>query len=48
MRRLVTLCVVFVAAAIVRGDKLNDQDYDRDLRVHEMLLQIEKGSDPSI
>ena len=26
-------------AAIVRGDKLNDQDYDRDLRVHEMLLQ---------
>lgn len=25
-------------AAIVRGDKLNDQDYDRDLRVHELLL----------
>lgn len=26
-------------AAIVRGEKPNDQDYDRDLRVHEMLLR---------
>lgn len=26
-------------AAIIRGDKPNDQDYNRDLRVHELLLQ---------
>lgn len=26
-------------AAIVRGEKPNDQDYDRDLRVHELTLQ---------
>lgn len=26
-------------AAIVRGEKPNDQDYDRDLRVHEMTLR---------
>jgi len=26
-------------AAIVRGEKPNDQDYDRDLRVHEILLR---------
>ena len=26
-------------AAIVRGDKPNDQDYDRDLRVHELTLR---------
>lgn len=26
-------------AAIVRGDKPNDQDYDRDIRVHELTLQ---------
>ena len=25
-------------AAIVRGDRANDQDYDRDLRVHQMTL----------
>lgn len=27
-------------AAIVRGEKLNDQDYDRDLKVHELLLKV--------
>ena len=27
-------------AAIVRGAKLNDQDYDRDIRVHELTLMI--------
>ena len=26
-------------AAIVRGEKPNGQDYDRDLRVHELTLQ---------
>ncbi len=26
-------------AAIVRGDKPNDQDYDRDLKVHELTLK---------
>lgn len=26
-------------AAIVRGDKANDQDYERDLKVHEILLR---------
>ena len=27
-------------AAIVRGDKPNDQDYDRDLRVHQLFVDI--------
>jgi len=27
-------------AAIVRGEKPNDQDYDRDLKVHEILLKV--------
>ena len=26
-------------AAIVRGDKPNDQDYDHDLKVHELTLK---------
>ena len=26
-------------AAIIRGEKPNDQDYDRDLKVHEILLR---------
>ena len=33
-------------AAIVRGEKANDQDYDRDLAVHEATLRacgINKG-----
>ena len=27
-------------AAIVRGEKANDQDYDRDLRTHEVILRV--------
>lgn len=30
-------------AAIVRGEKPNDQDYDRDLRVHELVLRMARG-----
>ena len=26
-------------AEIVRGEKANDQDYDRDLKVHEILME---------
>ena len=31
-------------AAIVRGEKPNDQDYDRDLRVHELVLRMAMGN----
>ena len=27
-------------AAVVRGERPNDQDYDRDLRVHELTLRM--------
>ena len=27
-------------AAVIRGERLNDQDYDRDLRVHELTLEM--------
>ena len=27
-------------AAVIRGEKPNDQDYDRDLRVHELTLKV--------
>lgn len=32
-------------ARIVRGEKANDQDYDRDLNVHEILIEAISGCD---
>lgn len=31
-------------AAVVRGERPNDQDYDRDLRVHELVLKMIGGT----